>query len=176
MSSTSSGATSATSSSPSKRRCKEIRPLESSDSKRVMVRMTMGAILPTPECAPPTAGVDEPVRMNCPGSPRRSTAKRTASHSWIVTNSDKYPRFSRHTVTIYDAVKDGHQVDIEELRDLFDAMTFAQAYECRFFADELCLLQPDEVRAVFDEDCLRYVSAWVNGGVDIGRTKDVGGR
>lgn len=91
----------------------------------------------------------------------------------IVTNPDKYPRFSRHTVTIYDAVKDGHQVDIEELRDLFDAMTFAQAYECRFFADELCLLQPDEVRATFDDDCLRHVSTWVNGGVDIGRTKDV---
>ena len=57
--------------------------------------------------------------------------------------------------------------------NLFDSMTFAQAYECRFFADELCLLQPDEVRAVFDDDCLRHVSAWVNGGVDIGRTKDV---
>ena len=52
-------------------------------------------------------------------------------------------------------------------------MTFAQAYECRFFADELCLLQPDEVRATFDDDCLRHVSTWVNGGVDIGRTKDV---
>ena len=35
------------------------------------------------------------------------------------------------------------------------------------------LLQPDEVRAVFDDDCLRHVSTWVNGGVDIGRTKDV---
>ncbi|MDR1873547.1 MAG: terminase family protein [Synergistaceae bacterium] len=91
----------------------------------------------------------------------------------IVTNPEKYPRFSRHTVTIHDAIRDGHPVDIGELRDLFDAMTFAQAYECRFFADETCLLQPDEVRAVFDDNCLGFASGWVNGGVDIGRVRDL---
>jgi phage FluMu gp28-like protein len=91
----------------------------------------------------------------------------------IITNPDKYPRFSRHTVTIHDAIKDGHPVDIGELRDLFDAVTFAQAYECRFFADETCLLQPDEVKAAFDDGCLGFASGWVNGGVDIGRVKDL---
>ncbi len=91
----------------------------------------------------------------------------------IITNPDKYPRFSRHTVTIHDAIADGHQVDIDELRDLFDALTFAQAYECKFFADELCLLQPEEVRAVFDDSCLGLTDRWVNGGVDIGRVRDL---
>ncbi len=91
----------------------------------------------------------------------------------IVVNPDKYPRFSRHTVTIHDAIRDGHPVDIEELRDLFDALSFAQAYECKFFADELSLFTADEVRAVFDDACLGPTDGWVDGGYDIGRYRDL---
>lgn len=91
----------------------------------------------------------------------------------IVTQPDKYPRFSRHSVSIYDAIADGHQVDIEELRDLFDAYTFAQAYECKFFLDEMALLSPEEVKVAFDDTCIRYVDRPVRGGVDIGRYRDL---
>jgi hypothetical protein len=40
----------------------------------------------------------------------------------IITNPDKYPRFSRHTVTIHDAVEDGRPVDASELSDLSGAI------------------------------------------------------
>lgn len=91
----------------------------------------------------------------------------------LVTNPDKYSRFSRHTVTIHDAINDGLPVDIEDVRSLLDDISFAQAYECKFFSDVLSLLSSDEVRAAFDDGCLHYVPGWVNGGVDIGRYKDL---
>lgn len=91
----------------------------------------------------------------------------------LITNPDKYNRFSRHTVTIHDAIKDGLPVDIEDIRSLLDDISFAQAYECKFFSDALSLLSPDEVRAAFDDGCLRHVPDWVSGGVDIGRYKDL---
>lgn len=91
----------------------------------------------------------------------------------LVANPDKYNRFSRHTVTIHDAIRDGLPVDIEDIRSLLDDISFAQAYECKFFSDALSLLSPDEVRAAFDDGCLRHVPNWVNGGVDIGRYKDL---
>lgn len=91
----------------------------------------------------------------------------------LVATPDKYNRFSRHTVTIHDAIRDGLPVDIEDIRSLLDDISFAQAYECKFFSDALSLLSPDEVRAAFDDGCLRHVPNWVNGGVDIGRYKDL---
>ncbi|MDO5562793.1 MAG: terminase family protein [Synergistaceae bacterium] len=91
----------------------------------------------------------------------------------LIMNPDKYNRFSRHTVTIHDAIAGGLDVDIEDLRSLLDNISFAQAYECKFFADALSLLSPDEVRAAFDDECLHYVQGYVCGGVDIGRQRDI---
>lgn len=91
----------------------------------------------------------------------------------LIKNPEKYNRFSRYTVTIHDAIAGGLDVDIADLRSLLDDISFAQAYECKFFADALSLLSPDEVRAAFDDGCLHYVPGWVNGGVDIGRHRDL---
>lgn len=91
----------------------------------------------------------------------------------LVKRPEKYKRFSRHQVTIHDAKAAGLDVDIEDLQDLFDDISFAQAYECCFFSDELSLLSPDEVRDAFDDTALSYTDSWVNGGVDIGRYRDL---
>lgn len=91
----------------------------------------------------------------------------------LVTRPEKYKRFSRHKVTIHDAKAAGLNVDVDEIRELFDEISFAQAYECCFFADELSLLSADEVREAFDDECLRHVDGYVNGGVDIGRYRDL---
>lgn len=91
----------------------------------------------------------------------------------LVTRPEKYKRFSRHKITIHDAKAAGLNVDVEEIRDLFDEISFAQAYECCFFADELSLLSADEVREAFDDECLHSVEGYVNGGVDIGRYRDL---
>lgn len=91
----------------------------------------------------------------------------------LVTHPEKYNRFSRYRITIHDAIADGLKVDLEDIRSLFDDISFAQAYECKFFADALSLLSPDEVRAAFDDECLHYVPDYVCGGVDIGRHRDL---
>lgn len=91
----------------------------------------------------------------------------------LVKRPEKYKRFSRHQVTIHDAKAAGLDVDIEDLQDLFDDISFAQAYECCFFSDELSLLSPDEVRDAFDDTALSYTDSWVNSGVDIGCYRDL---
>ena len=91
----------------------------------------------------------------------------------LVTRPEKYKRFSRHTITIHDAKAAGLDVNIDDLLELFDEFTFAQVYECKFFADELSLLSPDEVREAFDDSCLGYTGSLVHAGVDIGRYRDL---
>ena len=91
----------------------------------------------------------------------------------LVTRPEKYTRFSRHTITIHDAKAAGLNVNIEDLMELFDEFSFAQAYECKFFADELSLLSPDEVREAFDDHCLCHTENWIYAGVDIARYRDL---
>jgi phage FluMu gp28-like protein len=91
----------------------------------------------------------------------------------LVTRPEKYKRFSRHTITIHDAKAAGLNVNIGDLMELFDEFTFAQVYECKFFADELSLLSPEEVREAFDDSCLGYTGNWVHAGVDIARYRDL---
>ncbi len=90
----------------------------------------------------------------------------------IWNNPDKYPRFSRYKITIYDAVRDGLNVDIEELKSLFDEQTWRQAYECEFFSDETALLTYHEVKDAI-ADTLIWTDAPVLGGMDVGRYRDL---
>lgn len=91
----------------------------------------------------------------------------------VFTNEEQYPRFKRYRLTIYDAVRQGLPVDIEELRSLFDEVTWRQAYECEFFTDETALLTVAEVRDAFDDGALGPIQDWGYGGMDIGRYKDL---
>lgn len=86
--------------------------------------------------------------------------------------------FSRHRVTIYDAVAAGLSVDIEELRQsLRDPDAWAQEYECEFI-DEATSLVTYEMISACEADCL-----WSDGilrsnaglylGMDIGRRRDL---
>lgn len=62
--------------------------------------------------------------------------------------------FSRHVVTIYDALRDGFPADIEECRDLAgDSDTFAQEYECAFLSAATRYISADLYDAcLFDEE------------------------
>ncbi|MDP3114166.1 MAG: terminase family protein [Candidatus Cloacimonadaceae bacterium] len=120
-----------------------------------------------------------------------STPKSRIDKFWQLW--EKSNSFSKHNVTIHDAVSAGFPVKIEELRELFSPEEFAQAYECipldtsdSYIAYDLiepCIdLSLREVKwsageyqretdlgnGLDSEGCLidRY---W---GVDIGRTKD----
>jgi len=58
-----------------------------------------------------------------------STPKSRIDKFWQIFSS-KSSKWSKHQISIHDAIRDGFPVDIEELRELFDPEEFAQAYEC----------------------------------------------
>lgn len=91
----------------------------------------------------------------------------------IWNQTDNYRLFSRHKITINDAIKDGLDVRLEEIRELFDDDTFRMLYLCEFFSDEMALFNYQEVQDALDEDCLRMVDTKVEGGMDIGRYRDL---
>ena len=71
------------SAAPSNRSFRLTSPVESPDSYRLMGLIVSQVKRPVPECVISfvSTGTAEPVRTNCPGSPRWSTSKRMASQS-----------------------------------------------------------------------------------------------
>lgn len=82
--------------------------------------------------------------------------------------------FSRHRVDIYKAIEDGLKFDLETMRDLFDADTWASAYECVFIDDENALLSVELIKSCIKDYQVTNVSKNVPqyAGYDVGRTKD----
>lgn len=87
----------------------------------------------------------------------------------------KYPMFSRHFVDIYKAVEHGLDVDIETMRALFDADSWASAYECQFIDDESAMFPISLIRSCVDNKLrlrMPASTAVLFCGYDIGRTND----
>jgi len=91
----------------------------------------------------------------------------------IITDTLKYHMFTRFRIDIYRATEDGLVFDLETMRDLFDADTWASAYECQFVDDEASLFSIALIKACVD-DTLSYFSPsskkTLFAGYDIGRT------
>lgn len=99
---------------------------------------------------------------------------------WEVCTGQK-PGWSLHTITIHDAVRMGCPRDVDYIRSQYDALTFAQEYECQFLSKQLCPFTPDLVRMCVDLDLFDAppVGTRVDGrlvryalGIDVGRTND----
>jgi phage FluMu gp28-like protein len=73
-------------------------------------------------------------------------------------------RWSKHSVTIHDAIADGLPVDVEELRDVIgDPEVWAQEYECQFL-DASSILLPYELIQSCEHD---EASADYTNGIDV---------
>jgi phage FluMu gp28-like protein len=93
----------------------------------------------------------------------------------------KENNFSKHLVTIYDAVRLGLPIDVEELKAaLDDPEGWAQEYECEFLDGSQVLL-PYELIALaesidasmsIDPDFWQHRHRGLTGGIDFGRTTD----
>lgn len=81
--------------------------------------------------------------------------------------------FHKYSIDIYRAKEQGLDVDIDKIKAMFDAETFALLYLCRFFTDENALLSVVDVQDAVDETSERLVDGWVNAGTDIGRHHDL---
>lgn len=95
-------------------------------------------------------------------------------HYDIFTNKDKYPTFSRHEVSIYDAVEQGFKVDIEQIANLFGGTTsdsFRELYCCEFIDESTAFLSYELLRDCIGEKAKQIGDLYL--GVDIGRKKDL---
>ena len=92
----------------------------------------------------------------------------------LFDNETKYYMFSRHRVDIYRAIEDGLNFNLETMRDLFDADTWASAYECQFIDDENALLSVELIKGCIKDyaPALPAKSVPQYAGFDVGRTKD----
>jgi len=93
----------------------------------------------------------------------------------LCVDTTKYYMFSRHHTSIYDAVKDGLDVDIQVLRDLFDEDSWATMYECQFVDDDSSFFPISLIKSCV-KDYMYYTPNIQNvlwSGYDVGRTKDV---
>ena len=89
----------------------------------------------------------------------------------IWTDHSRYPDYSRHKTTIYDAIQQGLKVDPEPIKRNMDEESFRQEYLCEFI---------DESTAYFPYDLiLRCVGDTKRGsgglfvGIDVGRKRDL---
>jgi len=95
------------------------------------------------------------------------------NHFWKIMANDggEYPLFSRHTVDIETATAQGLDIDMAELRGLFDSDTWARLYLCKYFTDEdsfFSLAEINECRG----DCLgRWVGDDRRAGWDIAKRR-----
>jgi phage FluMu gp28-like protein len=87
-------------------------------------------------------------------------------------------RFSKHKVTIHDAVAQGAPLDVDELKaGILDPDAWAQEYECEF-VDEAAALITYEMLASCEADCLweempDEAKSSLYLGMDIGRKRDL---
>ncbi|AQW83333.1 terminase large subunit domain-containing protein [Campylobacter pinnipediorum] len=93
----------------------------------------------------------------------------------LYSDEAKYKMFERFRVDIYTAIKDGLEFDLETMKALFDADTWASAYECVFIDDESSLLSISLIKSCIDESYNYYTPASDTPllcGYDIGRVND----
>jgi len=86
------------------------------------------------------------------------------NYFWVVATNDnnEFPNFSRHEVDIEDAVKGGLDIDLEELKSLFDTDTWARLYLCKYFTDDDSFFTLEELNRCRG-DCL---GRWAKVGSD----------
>ena len=90
--------------------------------------------------------------------------------------SDEQNDFSRHKTDIYDAVKAGLQVNLEEIRKAMDPDDFAQEYECVFLDEAHSYFPMELILGNISAACDRWngkPKGVFYGGVDIGRKRDL---
>jgi len=96
------------------------------------------------------------------------------NHFWVIATNDgdQYPLFSRHRIDIHDAMKQGLEIDVEELESLFDSDTWERLYLCKFFTDEDSFFSLSELNACRG-DCLdRWIGEDRRAGWDIAKRID----
>jgi len=141
---------------------------------------TWKAILPS--VTNPLRGGLKKVRIISTPNGKSGRGKRFYEMVTGGVNVSKKGKWSTHLVTIYDAVRDGLPIDIEEIKEAMnDEEGFAQEYMCEFLDSSNCLLPYDVIAlaesfdasvncdpAIYNKESSRELYL----GIDFGRTND----
>lgn len=93
----------------------------------------------------------------------------------IYSDEIKYKVFERFCVSIYDAMAGGLDFDLQTMRSLFDADTWASAYECQFVDDESAFMSINLIKSCVDDSLKNALASSKSAllcGYDIGRVND----
>jgi phage FluMu gp28-like protein len=82
----------------------------------------------------------------------------------------KYKDFKLYQLTIYEAIKQGLKIDIENLKNNLDDESFRQEYECQFIDETTSYFAYELLKNCFED--YEYIKGLTRIGVDIGRTTD----
>ncbi len=94
----------------------------------------------------------------------------------LCKDETRYHMFRRFRTDIYDAMKDGFDFDLDVMRSLFDADTWASRYECMFIDDDAAMFGIDLIKSCVEPDMVYHLppsSSLLWAGYDIGRIKDM---
>lgn len=85
--------------------------------------------------------------------------------------------FSKHSVDIYQAVEEGLEIDIDELKHIYpDPDSFAQEFECKFLSDRESYFSLPLINSCVSAECDRIAGEEAQGdvyiGIDVGRKRD----
>lgn len=104
-------------------------------------------------------------------------AGKSGKYYEIWENADEMG-FSRHKVSIYDAINDGLKIDISAIKSSTDPDDFAQEYECVFLDEAHSYFPMELIIPAISAECEN--SLWDGrprgmcyAGIDIGRKKDL---
>lgn len=93
----------------------------------------------------------------------------------LYVDETKYFMFKRFRIDIYKAMEDGLPFDLNIMRALFDAETWASAYECQFIDDDSSLFSIALIKSCVDTNFSYFTPSSKEVlfmGYDIGRVKD----
>lgn len=95
------------------------------------------------------------------------------NHFWRIMTNDggEYPLFSRHTVDIETAIREGLEINLAELRGLFDEDTWRRLYLCQYFSDEDSFFNLAELNECRGEGTERWVGDDRRAGWDIAKRR-----
>jgi len=90
----------------------------------------------------------------------------------ISSDEVKYPDFKRKSITIYDAIKQGLNVDVDLIKRNYDTDSFRQEFLCEFVDESTSYFPYVLLRELIDDFDESQIKGKCYIGIDIGRSHD----
>lgn len=90
----------------------------------------------------------------------------------VWNNTRKYDSYDRIQISIYDAIKDGLDIDIEQIRAGLDEDSFEQEYNCQFIDESSSYFPFSLIKSCITDISTEFMEGETFMGIDVGRIND----